>query len=169
MGFRLLAAALLFASVAWTVTRPDDIPFEKHTIDLGASEAAAVADINGDGKLDIVSGENWYQNSVLDQAQVPHPEFPGQLRRRFQRHAPRRQWRRPYRHRDRSLLRPQTLLDGESRQEGDWKEHLIDSGYPVEFALQVDLVNDGKKREFFPNTTKPTLLSPGTKRRTEPS
>jgi hypothetical protein len=61
MGFRLLPIALLFVSVAWTVTRPDDIPFEKHTIDLGASEAVAVADINGDGKLDIISGENWYQ------------------------------------------------------------------------------------------------------------
>src|SRR5690349_22414591 len=30
-------------------------------IDAGASETAAVADINKDGHLDIVSGENWYE------------------------------------------------------------------------------------------------------------
>ena len=30
-------------------------------IDPGASETVAVADINGDGKLDIVSGEYWYE------------------------------------------------------------------------------------------------------------
>ncbi len=45
-----LVGLFLFASVAWTLTRPDDIPFEKHTIDLGASETAAIADISGDGK-----------------------------------------------------------------------------------------------------------------------
>jgi hypothetical protein len=43
------------------VTRPPDIPFEKHTIDLGSSESAAIADISGDGKVDIISGENWYE------------------------------------------------------------------------------------------------------------
>src|SRR4029079_17404196 len=30
-------------------------------LDNGASETAAVADINKDGRLDIVSGENWYE------------------------------------------------------------------------------------------------------------
>jgi hypothetical protein len=60
---RLIAAAVLAlcASVAWTIGRTEDIPFEKHLIDLGANEACTVADINGDGKLDIVSGENWYE------------------------------------------------------------------------------------------------------------
>src|SRR2546423_881365 len=41
--------------------RPPDIVFQPHTIDLGASETAAVADINHDGRLDIVSGEYWYE------------------------------------------------------------------------------------------------------------
>ena len=36
----------------------EEIPFRKHTIDLGRSESATVADINQDGRLDIVSGEN---------------------------------------------------------------------------------------------------------------
>ena len=30
-------------------------------LDPGAMETAAVADINGDGRLDIVSGESWYE------------------------------------------------------------------------------------------------------------
>ena len=42
-------------------TRSPDIPFRSLMIDHGASETAAVADINKDGRLDIVSGENWYQ------------------------------------------------------------------------------------------------------------
>ena len=42
-------------------TRSPDIPFEKHTIDIGANETCAWADINGDGRLDIVSGENWFE------------------------------------------------------------------------------------------------------------
>jgi hypothetical protein len=36
---------------------PAGVPFEKHTLDLGSAEAAAVADINGDGRLDVVAGE----------------------------------------------------------------------------------------------------------------
>jgi hypothetical protein len=42
-------------------SRPADIPFRAHAIDPGASETAAVADIDRDGRLDIVSGENWYE------------------------------------------------------------------------------------------------------------
>jgi len=57
----LLLALTTAASIAWTVGRPDEVPFHKHEIDLGANEPCAFADINGDGKLDIVSGENWYE------------------------------------------------------------------------------------------------------------
>ncbi|MGH9405699.1 MAG: hypothetical protein ACRD3D_07690, partial [Terriglobia bacterium] len=39
----------------------DAIPFRKHTLDLGICEAVTVVDMNGDGRLDIVSGENWYE------------------------------------------------------------------------------------------------------------
>src|SRR5262249_54312596 len=60
----LLCAVLTGVAVAWIGFgggRPPDILFERQMIDPGASETAAVADINGDGKLDIVSGENWYE------------------------------------------------------------------------------------------------------------
>src|SRR5579872_2108448 len=56
----LALAAGAAALIAWSASRPAEIVFERQMIDPGASETAAVADINGDGKLDIVSGEYWY-------------------------------------------------------------------------------------------------------------
>src|SRR5207245_1802217 len=52
--------------IPWHGLRPraagsGEINFRKHTIDLGPSETCAVADLNQDGKLDIISGENWYE------------------------------------------------------------------------------------------------------------
>ena len=35
--------------------------FRKHLLDGGANESAAVADINRDGRLDIIAGESWYE------------------------------------------------------------------------------------------------------------
>ena len=54
-------ALFLLGATGRSASRPDEIPFEKHTIDLGASETAVFADINRDGKLDLVSGEYWYE------------------------------------------------------------------------------------------------------------
>jgi hypothetical protein len=59
---RWIALVSVFALVPQVSTsRPPDIPFKIQMIDNGASETAAVADINRDGRLDIVSGEFWYQ------------------------------------------------------------------------------------------------------------
>ena len=46
---------LLVALTALAATRPVDLPFEKRTIDLGGNESAAITDLNGDGKLDIIA------------------------------------------------------------------------------------------------------------------
>src|SRR6476661_8176452 len=56
-----LALLGLSGLFAWTVVRPPDIPFERRTIDLGVNETCAIADVDGDGRPDIISGENWYQ------------------------------------------------------------------------------------------------------------
>ena len=64
MYHRVPLIILLWAALALGVQvnpRPPEIPFQSHTIDPGAAETAAVADINHDGRLDIVSGENWYE------------------------------------------------------------------------------------------------------------
>ena len=41
--------------------RPPNVPFVVHQIDNGASETASVFDVDGDRRLDIVSGDFWYQ------------------------------------------------------------------------------------------------------------
>lgn len=51
----------VFAVCSIAAARSPDIPFAARMIDNGASETAAVADVNQDGRLDIVSGENWYE------------------------------------------------------------------------------------------------------------
>jgi hypothetical protein len=56
----LLLVTISFGLVA--APRPADIPFKKLQLDFGANETAAFADINGDGKLDVVNGENWYEH-----------------------------------------------------------------------------------------------------------
>src|SRR5213596_2456874 len=55
------ALACAFVLLAVAQSRPPEVAFTIHMIDGGASETAAVADINHDGRLDIVSGENWYE------------------------------------------------------------------------------------------------------------
>ena len=58
---RILLLLPLLASAAFGGGPSPEIGFKMHTLDLGRNEAAAVADVNGDGKLDIISGENWYE------------------------------------------------------------------------------------------------------------
>ena len=151
---RTLAAFVLTSFVAlpgFAGGPSPEIPFEKHVIDLGRSETCAVGDIDGDGHLDIVSGENWFRG----------PDFKG---RKF-----------------RSILTWNNYIDNFSdlifdvdrdghldvvsvawaqrriawwrnpgRSNNPWKESLIHEGNSVEFALLVDLDGDGEAREVLP-------------------
>lgn len=146
----LLLNCLLFAG------RPDDIPFAKHKLFNGANETAVFLDFNGDKRLDIVSGEHWFQAPAT----------------------PNGKWQV---HRFRDIPFFNNYVDdftdlamdvnGDGRMDviscswfskkiawfenpgklgAMWKEHPVENGYNVEFMFFVDLNNDGKAQEVLP-------------------
>jgi FG-GAP-like repeat/FG-GAP repeat len=148
----LIPPVLAFFLLAATRHRSDEIPFLKHTIDLGANEPCAWADINGDGRLDIVSGENWYEapswtkhkfrelnftsNYIDDFSDLPLDfDHDGHIdivsASWFSKHLS--WWKNPG-----------------PGSKGLWKETVIENGSPIEFAFLVDLDNDGKAQEILP-------------------
>jgi hypothetical protein len=150
--------ALLVALIGIQLSpRPPDIPFSIHAIDPGASETAAIADVNRDGRLDIISGENWYE--------APGPAL-----------SLSKGWTR---HRFRELGFSNNYIDNFSdltvdvdgdgypdlvsvswfakqiawwrnpgKARGLWKEAPINVGFNVEFAIVADVDNDGKAHEI---------------------
>jgi hypothetical protein len=154
LPFRVVLAsgvAALLVGLLAAAPRTSDIPFRMHLLDPGASETAAVADINRDGRLDIVSGENWYeaptwtkhhfrelnytQNYVDDFSDLPldvdGDGFPDIISVAW-------------------FGRKISWWKNPARSARPWTESIVDSGFPVEFALLVDLDNDGMARELLP-------------------
>ena len=151
----IAGAVVVCACAAWTFGRPEDIPFAKHTLDLGADETCAFADINGDGKPDIVSGQNWYEAPQWTKHHFRDFPFWNNYIDNFS---------------DLPLD-----VNGDGRVDlisaswnskrlawwenpggnGPWKEHAIETGFNIEFAFLVDLDNDGKAREVLPELAGP--------------
>ncbi len=146
-----IPATLACALLAFSFGRPADIPFTKHEIDLGANESITFADINGDGKLDIVSGENWFEGPKWTRHKFRDLPFLNNYVDNFSDHAidvngdgrldvvscswfsKRLDW-----------------YENPGKAGGSWKRNEIDSGNNVEFCWMVDLDNDGKARELLP-------------------
>ncbi|MBI4165446.1 MAG: VCBS repeat-containing protein [Acidobacteria bacterium] len=157
--FLRLSILPVLALALCTLTASDEIPFEKHTLDLGPCEAVTVADLNGDGRLDIISGDNWFE-------QMPRT------------YGKTIEWTR---HKFRSLeytdgyfedlsdlaidINGDSLLDvvtasywanplswweNPGKENKPWVEHTITKGSPVEFAFLVDLLNTGKPLTLLP-------------------
>ena len=152
---RLLALAFAFALLVtarpFGAPRPPDIPFRIQMLDGGANETAAVADINKDGRLDIVSGENWYEGPSWTQHHFRDLGFSGNYIDGF------------------SDMPVDVDGDGypdiasvtwfakkiswfrnPGKGGGAWVEAPINSGFNIEFATLGDLDNDGRALEIVP-------------------
>jgi hypothetical protein len=146
-----ISAIVVAIAIGWAASRPDDIAFERQMIDPGASETLAIADVNGDGRVDLVSGEFWYQAPKWTKHRFRNIDFLNNYVDVF------------------SDLAMDVNGDGHidivscswfskklwwnenpGKGEGMWKEHVIETKSPVEFAFLVDLDNDGKAREILP-------------------
>jgi hypothetical protein len=143
-----LAATVLSVLVLTQAPRPPDVVFRTQAIDFGASETAAVVDVNRDGRLDIVSGEFWYQGPSWTKHRFRELGFSNQYIDNF------------------SDLPVDVDGDGypdivsvswyakkvawwrnPGKAGGEWKELPINTGFNVEFAVLADLDNDGKANE----------------------
>jgi hypothetical protein len=168
---RLSAAFLVLLSCLPWISEPvsaqgsEEIPFYKHTIDLGQSEAAEVADVNQDGKLDIISGENWYEQTT------PGEDGPRWIKHHF-RDLPFYKFTGKYSGgylEDLGDLAidvngdgypdivtswwgdpPLTWWENPGKSNKPWVKHVIDRGGVVEFSLLVDILNTGKAQQLLP-------------------
>ncbi len=61
-GVWMIHTVSLFCIGRSVVCAQESLTFETHRLTVDANEGAAVADVDGDGKLDLIAGRNWYQN-----------------------------------------------------------------------------------------------------------
>lgn len=150
------AACVLACAVAILAGHPaqDAVRFELTPIDGGSAESLAVADVNNDGRLDIVSAESWYEAPAWTKRAIrsipvssgyidSFSDLPldvdgdgftdvvqiGYFARRI------------------------VWMKNPGKSGGAWTEHLVDAVGPTEFALLVDLDNDGLSDDLLPQFT----------------
>lgn len=154
----VLAACVASGAVLVADQRPADVRFSVKMIDPGYSETAAVADLNRDGRLDIISGESWYaapgwtrqtlrpinyQSGYIDNFSdlamdvdadgwtdvVQFSYFAGNI----------------------------VWLKNPGRSAGPWAVNEIAKDGPTEFGFAVDLANDGSPDDLLPEYDRATV------------
>jgi hypothetical protein len=134
-------------------SRPPDIAFTPRALDPGASETAAVGDMNHDGRLDIISGDYWYEAPLWTRHRFRELNFTSGYIDNFSDLAidvngdgyadiVSVSW----------FAKKMSWWKNPGRTHAAWVESPIDSGFPIEFAFLVDIDNDGKAREVLPQS-----------------
>jgi len=147
----LIPLILLSAPAFFAATRPADIAFRVTMIDPGYNETAAVADLNHDGKPDIISGDSWYEAPTWTKHHLRDIDYANGYIDNFSDlpiDVDGDGWTdivqcSYFAHKIIWLKNPGT-------SGGPWKETVIDDAGPTEFAFLVDLNNDGKAQEILP-------------------
>jgi hypothetical protein len=143
--------------------RPADIAFRTQMIDPGYSETVAVADLNHDGRPDIISADSWYEapnwtkhplrtvnyaSGYVDDFTDIAIDVDGDGWTdvvQFSYFAHNIVWlKNPGRHKSGQPYLPWTVTE-------------IDSSGPSEFGFLVDLNNDGKAQELLPEIDRPNV------------
>jgi hypothetical protein len=156
MRMWLLAPATVI--LIWAAARPLDIAFRVRAIDPGYNETAALADLNKDGKPDIISGDSWYEAPEWTKHRLRDIDFASGYVDNFS---------------DLPVdvdgdgwtdvvqfsyfARKIVWLRNPGKQSGAWTVHDIDNSGPTEFAFLVDLNNDGRALELLPEFDSPTV------------
>ena len=115
-----LLAAMLVVPLLCAAAAQSGMRFTMAQIDSGAAESVAVADVNNDGTLDIVSAESWFEAPRWTKRPIRTIPVTQRLRRFLQRPAARRRWRQVHRRHPDRLLRAPHCLDEESGV-GRWR------------------------------------------------
>jgi hypothetical protein len=153
MRTRSLVPVLVMAALG-VATAQSDMRFAMAPIDGGSAESAAVADVNNDGKLDIVSAESWYEAPAWTKRPIRTIPVSSGYVDNFS---------------DLPLdvdgdgfidviqigyfARRIVWMKNPGKGGGAWTENLIDAVGPTEFAFLVDLDNDGKADDLLPQFT----------------
>jgi VCBS repeat protein len=151
---RIGTVAALIVVLLPTIAAQSDLRFAMVQIDGGSAESAAVADVNNDGKLDIVSAESWYEapgwvkkpiraipvaSGYVDSfSDLPLDVDGDKLTDVIQ---------------IGYFARRIVWMKNPGPGGGAWTENLIDAIGPTEFAFLVDLDNDGAADDLLPQFT----------------
>src|SRR5262245_41189084 len=155
----VLAVATMFAAAVLSAAplgqRTGEPPaFTLTQIDDGAAESAAIADVNNDGRPDIISAGSWFEapkwtrhsirvvpatNGYVDSfsdlpIDVDGDGFIDLIQIGY-------------------FARRIVWMRNPGKSADAWSEHLIEAVGPTEFAFLVDLDNDGRARELLPQFT----------------